>query len=96
MIRMENWSVCYYPTDPYGSPEQCTAILRGQVYGHPRFSEGQNISTSSIVGKIDDKVATASGSVYILGEVDPNYEKLFPNARKRLFESLLEVGGECL
>jgi len=44
---------------------------------------------------------TRSGSRYELGDIDPEYEKIYPNARKRLLGVLGEqcgrskwVGGE--
>jgi hypothetical protein len=33
-------------------------------------------------------VITSKGSKYVLGVVDPDYEKAFPNAKERLLNSL--------
>jgi len=63
--------------------------LHGNVFGHPRFADGHPVTTSRIVGKnSDDTVVTYSGNVYELGEVDPAYEEMFPNARDRVIGTL--------
>lgn len=82
-MRLENWSVTG-SNDPYKVPELQTKQLQGQVYDHPRFADGMFITTSTIIRVEDGRVRTKSGSLYILGEVDPKYEFEFPNARARL------------
>lgn len=67
MYTLNNWAVVGNQT-PYQAPEMVTKHLSGQVYGHPRFADGEVVTTSAIV-KVDGKqVQTASGSAYILGE----------------------------
>jgi len=75
--RLENWSCGY-------------KFLQGNVYNHPNFVNGKNVHTSKVIGKIGDKVLTKN-TLYLLGEIDPEYERLYPNARERLFNSLQEV-----
>ncbi len=88
-MRIENWAVVAPIVDPFAAPETQPLSLQGQVFGHPRFDDGQYITTSSIDKKNDkDEVITVSGSVYKLGRVDPSYEERFPDARKRLLGSL--------
>ena len=36
----------------------------------------------------DKKITTSSGSVYELGTVDPDYEKAFPNASERVWDTI--------
>jgi len=86
-MKLENWSVVYGPRDPYDPPELWTSRLHGRVSGHPGFEEGKEIITSSIVGVEGDLVETHSGNKYELGDVDPQYETAYPNARERLFKS---------
>ena len=86
MARLENWSIT--GRDPYLAPELQEACLYGTVYGHLRLKDGNTVVTSSIVKSEGEIIITHSGSQYELGKVDPEYEKEFPNARERLFESL--------
>jgi len=72
--------------DPYMAPERIKTYLNGDVYGHPNFADGTNVTTSSIV-KVDndtETVTTSSGSLYALGGVDTAYEAAYPNAYTRL------------
>lgn len=78
MIRLERWSTTTYPgSSPYDPPE-CTLSFHGLAYGHPRFAEGQEITTSPIrlvvtQGLFGTVVRTGSGSEYTLGEPDPAF-----------------------
>jgi hypothetical protein len=86
-IRLDNWSVVN-DGDPYKAPEQQESRLHGNAFGHPRFDDGKTITTSAILTKDGDLILTRSGSRYELGDIDPEYEKIYPNARKRLIDSL--------
>ena len=91
--RLENWSVGFIG-DQYTAPELRVSILQGNVYNHPnpaRHPDGKSISTSPIIGKRNRKIVTKSGTEYHLGKVDPNYEKLFPGARARVFKNLPKI-----
>jgi hypothetical protein len=92
-IQLKNWSFTIRGSDPYKAPEQCIPVLQGNVYGHsnPKHHDGKFITTSKLVGKRNGLVVTQSGSEYELGDVDPNYDKLYPNAKERLFAQLKEV-----
>lgn len=89
-MKLENWSIVVMGTDPYQAPECQTACLHGNVYGHPKFKDGDAINTSAIKRKVGELIETYSGSQYELGEIDQEYEKLYPNARERMFKSLNE------
>lgn len=83
---IRNWSVvCTEEFDPYKAPEMYAAKIAGEVYGHHKYEDGHKIITSRVVGVEGNSVLTKSGSTYELGDVDPEYEKVFPDARKRLF-----------
>ena len=91
-ITLQNWAVIINPTaDAYTPPELMTSHLVGDVYGHPRFPEGHNITSSAIIGKKGDVIHTKSGSTYVLGKVFPDYELSFPNAKDRLFKTINEL-----
>jgi hypothetical protein len=91
-MKLENWSVVYdNNVDPYTAPELIRSVLQGNVYGNPKFDDGTFICTSSIVGKNNGDIITKSGSRYELGNVDPAYEALYPNAKRRFFKSLCKV-----
>lgn len=71
-MKLENWSVV--TRDPYSPPEY-GIYLAGSVYGHATRPDGQKITTSRIVEVNGRKVTTASGSIYEVGEVNPEYAK---------------------
>lgn len=82
-----NWAFSYTGFDPYQAPElrqQCligTAELDGEV---------KPVLTSAILGKRDGKVVTRN-TVYELLDIDPEYEKLYPNAKQRFLDTAIEV-----
>lgn len=85
--RMENWSLIQDTSDPYRPPEMRAQLLRGQVYDDIRFSDGHSIITSEVVAAEEPYAITKNGTHYWLGEVDPDWEQRFPNARMRFFAS---------
>lgn len=91
-MRLEHWSVVG-AFDPYLAPEMQAVMLLGNVYAHPLHYDGKNVMTSRIVGEIDGDIVTASGSRYVLGAIDPAYEKLFPGAKDRLITSIRKQFG---
>ncbi len=68
-VRLECWCV---RADPYRAPELGGAWLRGRVYGHPKFTDGDRIDTGSLVSAEGRTVRTAK-TVYQLGEPDPEW-----------------------
>ena len=92
VIRIENWSIGTNDPNPYLSPEQMSLRLAGEVHGHPKIADGIFVHTTRIVGLGEnDTVLTKSGSRYMLGEVDPEYEAIYPNAKERTFEALRKL-----
>jgi hypothetical protein len=95
--KLEKWSLCCDAPDPYKAPEQQQQQqiphLQGFVYNHPNFKDGDPLTTSRIVKMENGLVVTRSGSKYELGEVDPEWEKLFPNAAERFKNSFDDNGN---
>lgn len=71
IYKLENWSVASDP-DPYMPPEHQIQFLCGEVYNHPKFSDGEKIKTSRIVDVMGDLVWT-NNSLYRLGVAAENY-----------------------
>jgi hypothetical protein len=86
-MRLEHWSVVLRDVNPYQPPEHQKVYLHGKVYGHHNFADGEWVTTSCITGHFKGRVLTQN-SIYDLEEVDPEYEKLYPQARERLFATL--------
>jgi len=87
--KITNWSITYRPNiDAYTAPELITMHLQGKVDGEQRL-------TSAIIGKrsVDEDVSivTEDETHYLLGQVDPEYEKQFPNALLRVLATLPEI-----
>lgn len=96
IVILNNWSLVSCG-GIYDAPELYSFHLEGQVTNHPRFPSGHPVTTSRVIGYVEDNetgllVLTKSGSAYQLGQVDPDYEKAFPNAEQRFVTSLKE---EC-
>lgn len=90
-MKLENWSLVFGELNPYQAPETVRPHLNGEVFGHPRFENGKNVTTSAIVGKKGSNVVTNSGSIYELGTIETEYKKRYPLALERLLNSLPEV-----
>lgn len=72
-IRIEDWSLTDYPSDGYTPPELRAKALCGVVHGHPHKADGEKIRTSVIRHIDGTRVTVASGHVYRLGAIDPQY-----------------------
>lgn len=93
VVRIENWLKYTHVDDCWTPPELGSQVLHGQVFGHPSFEDGERVHTSNLEGWDEEHqaVVTHSGRRYILGQVDPEYETKFPNAKERLIESLKKI-----
>jgi hypothetical protein len=67
-VYLENWGVTTHPYYPVSEP-----CLYGVASGHPRFRDGETITSSSPIKELRGRrVITRSGTVYQLGKPDPN------------------------
>lgn len=82
--RLENWS--FVTDNPFSAPELGRHMFHGFVYGHPKFDDGAEITTSYVVSQKNGIFKTQSGSEYVLGVVNPEYEVSFPDAYNRLLK----------
>jgi hypothetical protein len=74
MTRLENWSIGSNQNG-FTAPEIVKLFLRGSVYGHPKFNDGERVHTSQIVSVHARIVTTKTGSSYKLGKIDKGYRK---------------------
>lgn len=79
LIKLESWSVRQHPDNGYTPPEMCIPVLVGIPDRHPhkpyKDVTNKKIRTSQIISSNGRKVTTRSGTVYLLGKVDPEYRK---------------------
>jgi hypothetical protein len=75
-MRLESWSVVG-DQNPYLAPEARSIHLQGYVFGHPNHKDGTHVITSPIVGVDGRLITTKSGHTYQLGEVNPEYQKVY-------------------
>jgi len=69
MPTLENWEIVRISL-AYTPPEVCPARLNGNIYGDPRFKDGEGVTTSKLK-KLNIPARTAetnSGTKYKLGE----------------------------
>ena len=68
-----------YRRDPFAHEFRDLAIgncLHGKVYGHPKIQDGHRAHTSKItLIERGGRITTESGTVYLLGEMNPHFEK---------------------
>lgn len=88
VYKMENWGIIEYDPDPYTAPELRCRCLVGDRIGPG--DDSKIVKTSRIIGKSGSFVET-NNTLYDLGEPDAEYEKLYPNAKARLFATLSEI-----
>jgi hypothetical protein len=87
-MTISNWSlVAKSMFGGYCSPETEDARVYGTITGNPVFADGVKITTSRIVLVNQHTVLTKTGSAYALGEVDPEYAHIFPDAYQRLLNA---------
>ena len=94
---IRNWMVCKGQPERMTTPESRKPVLRGIVYGHEIYEDGSLVTTSSVKGRIGDRLLVASGRLYELGEADPSYEARFPGAKQRVLAAreCVALMGTC-
>lgn len=84
--RIENWAFIHDNIlGQYADVEDKKTRIIGKL------GKNTDIITSLVVGKHESNVVTLN-SEYELGEVDPEYEKQYPNAKNRFINSAVEMG----
>ena len=95
--RIECWSFGLRASDPWKAPELLAHEhglgLHGKVFGHPIKPDGKEVTTSRLIGRRGSVFLTKSGNEYILGEVDPAYEKEYPDALNRMMSAIKDVSA---
>jgi hypothetical protein len=87
---LENWAVVWDDISPYSAPEIRSPRIKGDVYGHSLWKDGDCITTTSPVSRKGTVIRTKSGSYYQLGKVHPRYEESFGDALNRVLKSIPE------
>ena len=71
-VLIQDWSVVGGGT-PYTAPECRTQHLRGRVYDHPSFEDGERIRSSALRSIDGDGTAETRNTTYTLGNPSPDY-----------------------
>ena len=75
-LRIENWCIVagsLHAASPYTPPEARLICLKGEVYNHPKFNNGEVVCTSILMSVEGRTATTYSGSVYHLGYPNPEF-----------------------
>jgi hypothetical protein len=73
MHQLEQWALRTLRPGSFTAPEFADLVLTGYVLEHPKHTSGKRVRTSPVVQVQGNRVTTASGSVYILGEPEEGY-----------------------
>jgi hypothetical protein len=71
--RIEEWAIVG-DANPYQAPELRELRITGLVYGHPRFNDGQVVTTSPVRASAGHTVETHN-TTYNLGRMSEEYKK---------------------
>ncbi len=77
-IRIDQWRTVHArPLNLFRSPESCGIAVSGVVAPgeDPRMPEGCPITTSEIVSVDGHQFRTRSGTLYVLGTIDPKFRE---------------------
>ena len=88
--KLGEWYVVYSVGCGITGPTSKSIKIHGIIFGddQQRFDEGDPITTSIVLGKTADGKIRTRNSTYELLDVDPLYEKRFPNAKEILLINL--------
>lgn len=92
VVFLKNWSIVVDNFNPFMAPELEDTNIRGQVYNHPRHSDGKFVRLSKpIIGynEAENKIET-NNTIYVLENADPDYENMFKNAKERFWKTIKE------
>ena len=81
MPKLDNWSISKRGRDAYQAPELWKSVLQGFVSDHPVLGTrtDKTVTTSTVVAiNVEEKWAeTSSGTIYTLGDVNPEWVAWF-------------------
>lgn len=75
MYQLKDWMFVYYAEGKLLDPTSGQQLF-GKVYGHPRFDDGDKVTTSRIMEVNGKIVKTKSGSEYELKEPSESFLEL--------------------
>lgn len=74
MPRLENWYIL--SNKSFFTAPEIKNKLSGVVYGHRFLPDGTNVSTTEIINlDLVNMVAETQNTIYMLGEISPEYKK---------------------
>ena len=87
-VKLDCWCITSKGGAALVPPDWNPRYLFGVVQGHPCHVDGREVTTSRLLCRNGSRVITRSGSAYELGEPHAMYEAEYPNAKRRLLNSL--------
>ena len=72
-VHLDDWAIVG-EANPYQAPECRVMQLTGKVYNHPRFSDGEVVTTSRVVSSSGTTVETHK-KTYDLGRIAEEYKE---------------------
>tara|TARA_Y100000296_G_scaffold28962_1_gene33778 strand:+ start:757 stop:1053 length:297 start_codon:yes stop_codon:yes gene_type:complete len=73
IVGIENWSIVEgNKLNPYQAPELQTIKIHGEVYGHPDFEDGKEVTTSTVI-KREGRFINTRNTRYHLGYPSMDY-----------------------
>lgn len=70
--------------EKHTSPQTYLFRFIGTAFGHPKYEDGTPIKTGRVLNYKSGIFTTISGSQYILGKVNDEFEFQYPNAYSQL------------
>jgi len=83
IVTLINWSTTACGS-PFSAPEQVSISLSGEVHGHPRFEDGQVITTSAVRGSSGRVVMTENTMYSLVGDPNPKWVMFLEGMDKTL------------
>jgi len=71
--RIEDWAIVG-EANPYQAPELREMRITGKVYNHPRFDDGEVVTTSPVLASAGNTVETQN-TTYDLGTMSEKYKE---------------------
>jgi hypothetical protein len=91
-IRLEQWSTSASPSDVYAAPECRALTLRGAVYGHLSYEDGEPIETSPVMHlNLDEGRAQTRDACYTLGTPSKEFLDYLASIDSDLYDKALNL-----